>query len=62
MCAISGVLGLKAPDTVLQKMLATMARRGPDDQGIFHTGDTALLHARLTILDPDGGKQPMRLN
>ena len=62
MCAISGVLGLKAPDTVLQKMLATMHRRGPDEQGFFRSGDTALLHARLTILDPDGGKQPMHLN
>ena len=62
MCAISGVLGLKAPDTVLQKMLATMHRRGPDEQGFFRSGDTALLHARLPILDPDGGKQPMRLN
>ena len=34
MCAISGVLNLGISDTVITKMLKTMQRRGPDEQGI----------------------------
>lgn len=39
-----------------------MHRRGPDEQGIFRTEDTTLLHTRLTIIDPEGGVQPMHLD
>ena len=30
MCAISGMIGLAAEEGSIQKMLATMHRRGPD--------------------------------
>ena len=43
-------------------MLDTMRRRGPDAQGTYVHGDTALLHTRLAIIDPEGGKQPMSLD
>ena len=62
MCAISGIVGLKTGEDTLKKMLDTMHRRGPDEQGIFRTEDTTLLHTRLTIIDPEGGRQPMRLD
>ena len=62
MCAISGMIGLEAEDEVIRKMLTTMQRRGPDEQGVFQEEDTALLHARLAIIDPVGGKQPMELS
>lgn len=62
MCAISGVIGLKVDETILSRMLNTMRRRGPDAQGSYQHEDTALLHTRLTIIDPEGGKQPMSLD
>ena len=61
MCAISGMIGLPADEKTVKNMLQTMRRRGPDEQGIFLSEDAALLHTRLTIVDPAGGKQPMRL-
>ena len=42
-------------------MLATMSRRGPDGQGFFQSEGCTLLHSRLAIIDPQGGKQPMTL-
>lgn len=62
MCGISGLIGLSAEDNVVQRMLKTMYRRGPDAQGVFHSGECTLLHARLAIIDPDGGAQPMKLS
>lgn len=62
MCGISGMIGLPADDTAVQKMLATMRRRGPDERGIFQEEDVTLLHARLSIIDIDRGKQPMELH
>ena len=62
MCAIAGILDLFADGSTLQKMLETMARRGPDDRGIFQEPRCALLHTRLAIIDPEGGHQPMVLS
>ena len=62
MCAISGIVGLPSDETLLGHMLDTMRRRGPDAQGTYVHGDTALLHTRLAIIDPEGGKQPMSLD
>ena len=59
MCAIAGILGLPATDGTADAMLKTMVRRGPDDRGIFRDGDVTLLHARLAVIDPSGGRQPM---
>lgn len=59
MCGIAGMVGL--PPAGTEEMLASMHRRGPDGQGMFCDGMTTLLHARLAIIDPEGGKQPMEL-
>ena len=61
MCAIAGVLGIRTDDKICNAMLETMHRRGPDEQGMFTEPNICLLHARLTIIDPNGGKQPMEL-
>ncbi len=61
MCAIAGVLGLGWDPAVLEKMLETMKRRGPDGEGRYETEGCALLHRRLVIIDPLGGQQPMVL-
>lgn len=62
MCAIAGILDLPVTDTVKSKMLATMLRRGPDANGSWQEKGCTLLHARLAVIDPEGGKQPMTLD
>ena len=59
MCAIAGILGLHAPESTIGAMKATMGRRGPDDFGLFRDEDLTLLHGRLAVIDPEGGRQPM---
>jgi len=62
MCGISGMIGLETGEETIQRMLATMGRRGPDSSGIYRKQDAALLHSRLAIIDPEGGRQPMELS
>ena len=61
MCGIAGFINGRgdAQGPVLQAMLARIAHRGPDGQGIFVDGPAALGHRRLAIIDLDGGPQPM---
>ena len=37
-----------------------LGHRGPDGMGVAMSGRAALFHARLAIVDLEGGKQPMR--
>lgn len=61
MCAIAGAVGLPlGPDTA-KNMLDTMHRRGPDGNGVFTGEGCTMLHARLAIIDPAGGAQPMSM-
>ncbi|MER9249939.1 asparagine synthase (glutamine-hydrolyzing) [Mesorhizobium sp. M0590] len=65
MCGICGWIDfdrdLGAPDArrELADMTATMAYRGPDDEGTWIDGPAALGHRRLAIIDIQGGRQPM---
>jgi asparagine synthase (glutamine-hydrolysing)/amidotransferase len=63
MCGIAGWAGfdrdLAAHREVVLAMTATMACRGPDDEGVFVDGPVALGHRRLAVLDPAGSRQPM---
>ncbi len=61
MCAIAGMIELKRNPDVLEKMIGTMLRRGPDDAGIYESGRCCMLHTRLAVIDPAGGHQPMEL-
>lgn len=62
MCAIAGMISLAAKEDTLDAMLKTMKRRGPDASGVWQCGEETLLHSRLAIIDPAGGKQPMELH
>lgn len=62
MCAIAGIFDIPTQRETLEKMLCTMHRRGPDAHGICPLEGGYLLHARLIVVDPDGGKQPMTLH
>lgn len=59
MCAIAGMIGRLPDPDVTDMMLDSMKRRGPDGKGVYLDGETALLHTRLAIIDPEGGAQPM---
>lgn len=61
MCAIAGMIGLSLDKATIKKLLRTMEHRGPDGNGTVVCADATLLHSRLAIIDPDGGKQPMEL-
>ena len=61
MCAIAGVVSLDVTLDTIDRMLKTMARRGPDASGVWQREDITLIHSRLAIIDPDGGVQPMEL-
>src|SRR5438270_2075219 len=61
MCGICGDVDLaRAPDAeAVRRMAAALAHRGPDAHGFFFEGPAALGHRRLSILDIEGGVQPM---
>ena len=61
MCAIAGVINLRIDDEIIKKMTQTMRHRGPDEEGVCRENGCLLLHSRLTIIDPVGGKQPFYL-
>ena len=43
----------------LQEMAALIRHRGPDGEGLYADGRAALGHRRLSIIDLEGGGQPM---
>ena len=60
MCGIVGFVGARADaQEILQQMMDRIAHRGPDGQGQFLEGPVALGQRRLSIIDLEGGKQPM---
>jgi len=61
MCGIAGIVGLIFDNTIIERVQKTMMHRGPDDIGAFEYEQCCLLHTRLTVIDPEGGKQPMHL-
>ena len=61
MCGIAGMIGLDFDNQILDGMLTTMLRRGPDGNGVYAEPRCGLLHSRLAIIDPVGGAQPMEL-
>ncbi len=62
MCAISGLLttdGSAVDLATLERISATMRRRGPDDHLAMSFGRCGLGHERLSIVDVEGGRQPL---
>ena len=63
MCGITGWIDLKNDLTsqypALEKMSATLQRRGPDASGAWISPHALIAHRRLTVVDPAGGSQPM---
>lgn len=63
MCGIAGWVNfsenLSANTNVMEKMVKTLERRGPDSEGIYESANVLLGHRRLIVVDPEGGNQPM---
>ena len=63
MCGIAGAIGMEplARDTVLRigRMNDRLVHRGPDGEGAFQEGPVALAMRRLSIIDVQGGQQPL---
>jgi len=63
MCGICGKLyydpNRKGSADLVQKMMDTIAHRGPDGEGEYAVGPVVLGHRRLAIIDLDTGAQPM---
>lgn len=62
MCAIAGIFEIVHEKQAIERMQRTMYRRGPDAKGVYEQGNTALIHARLAVIDPQKGRQPMTLD
>jgi asparagine synthase (glutamine-hydrolysing) len=64
MCGITGWVdyerNLNERKSVIDAMTKTMAFRGPDAQGVWIDRHVALGHRRLSVIDLQGGSQPMQ--
>lgn len=60
MCGIAGFVGNGSMDD-LRRMNAVQRSRGPDAEGTYHDPSAAIFlgHQRLSIIDHNGGAQPM---
>ncbi|WP_303905759.1 asparagine synthase (glutamine-hydrolyzing) [Thiohalomonas denitrificans] len=64
MCGIAGILNLRqgmpaVGSLELGAMIVQLAHRGPDGADVRPMGPVGLAHARLSIIDLEGGKQPL---
>lgn len=67
MCGITGQIGrdprvIQGQYAAYCAMQRTLARRGPDQRGMYISGRAALIHARLAVVDLENGCQPMQLD
>ena len=63
MCGIVSIFNIKEQTPELRQKALTMSRkirhRGPDWSGIYCGKSAILTHERLSIVDPESGKQPL---
>ncbi len=60
MCGIAGVVNASgATESDVWKMINSIKYRGVDEQGVQVLGAAILGHARLAVVDPENGMQPM---
>lgn len=61
MCGILAVVSPSFSTEQATRALASLRHRGPDGYGLWRNrrGDVLLGHTRLSIIDPDGGHQPI---
>jgi asparagine synthase (glutamine-hydrolysing) len=63
MCGIAGIVsfdGAPVPLEDLRRMSAALVHRGPDDEGFYLGPSAGLAMRRLSIIDVETGRQPVR--
>jgi asparagine synthase (glutamine-hydrolysing) len=61
---VCGIAALVDPDGTIhagvgEAMAAALEHRGPDGSAVVRAGNALLVHTRLAIIDPAGGRQPL---
>lgn len=63
MCGIVSIFNIQEQTDSLRQKALRMSRkirhRGPDWSGIYCGGSAILAHERLSIVDPESGRQPL---
>lgn len=63
MCGIAGILSdsidLRGERETVWRISNSLRSRGPDARGEYIDRDVALIHRRLSVIDPENGAQPM---
>jgi asparagine synthase (glutamine-hydrolysing) len=60
MCGIAGILGAdQAPEAAVRTMIERLQHRGPDGIRVESGPGWCVAHARLSIIDLEGGWQPL---
>jgi len=63
MCGIAGIYYFdstaRVEQALLERMTSVISHRGPNGHGFFIDGHVGLGHRRLSVIDLDGGAQPM---
>ncbi len=64
MCGIAGIANFgpeREPPSraVIQRMVASLKHRGPDEFGLYRDSRVGLGHARLSLIDLESGQQPL---
>ena len=63
MCGIAGIVNIgrnaEVSRELLENMISAVRHRGPDGFGFYKDNGIGLAHARLSIIDLEGGSQPM---
>ncbi len=62
MCGIAGIVrwdGSPVPEDEIRRMCSAIVHRGPDEEGVYLGDGVALGMRRLSIIDLEGGQQPI---
>ena len=59
MCGLIGFVTNSLTEGSLGKLLQSMAHRGPDGEGVYHSGSLSVGMRRLSVIDIEGGSQPL---
>ena len=59
MCGIVAIFGKNRSLQACNKMLDNIQHRGPDGRDVYENGNVVFGHVRLSIVDDQGGAQPM---
>ena len=59
MCGIFGIASTNLGSVPLKELTDTLSHRGPDDSGYYLDSNVGLGHRRLSIIDLEGGHQPV---